>query len=129
MNRPAFGAREPVQPPTMHERLRHGHGLSAVYALAFHPVGHLLALGGDAISPYGRERATAHPVQLLDATTARTVLVLDGHDQPPAQQDHPLPQRAKVLGAAVSIWVVAIGRPTPGADGEEGERGGDDVAA
>ena len=54
---------------------------------------------------------------------------LDRDDQPAGEQDRGLAERAEVLGAAVAVGVAAVGGPPAEAHREEGEHGGDHVAA
>jgi hypothetical protein len=51
------------------------------------------------------------------------------HDEHPAgEQDPGLAERSEVLGAPVSVWMVAVGRAHPESDREERQDRGDDVA-
>ena len=54
---------------------------------------------------------------------------LDAHQQAAGEQDRRLAQRAEVLGAAVAVGVLAVGRPPAQAHGEEREHRGDHVPA
>ncbi len=53
----------------------------------------------------------------------------DGDEQPPASRIAASPSAPEVLGAAVAVGVLGVGRAPAEAHGEERQHGGDDVAA